>query len=182
MANYNCVEPAQETPADHSVVLVGADDSITFPAVDSCFAIAFVLADGKLVGGHVPTLWDAAEGERVFSAGTEKAMKKALGAAMAGCLGRIVADMNGRRGATAVTLAITLGDDDWSNHWTGILGQIGNPDEIRYRKERGPRNLIVYGNIHRIRVQAGGRGFYAAVPGSPWTFEDGARNPRDISV
>jgi hypothetical protein len=143
VANYNCVEPAQQTKGNHSVVLAQADDSITFPAVDSCFAIAFVLADGKLVGGHVPTLWDAAEGNTVFSSPN---IATALAGAMTGCLGRIVADMNGHRGTTGVTLAITLGDDDWSNPWIGILGQVGNPNEIRYRKDGGPRNMIVQGN------------------------------------
>ncbi|HTZ72186.1 MAG TPA: hypothetical protein VMB71_16135, partial [Acetobacteraceae bacterium] len=60
MANHNCVEPAQQNAADRSIVLAPAGDSITFPAVDSCFAICLALSDGTLLGGHVPVFFDDA--------------------------------------------------------------------------------------------------------------------------
>lgn len=54
MSTIACVEPAAATPGINSyLVLVAATDELLFPHVDSCIAIAFVMMDGRMVGGHV---------------------------------------------------------------------------------------------------------------------------------
>jgi hypothetical protein len=185
MPNFNCVEPAQENAANKHLVRVAAGDQITFPAVDSCFGVAFVLSDGRLVGGHVPTMWDdktfTVELSRAKHGGGDIA-SQAQSAMMQGCLTRVVEEMNGLRGDATVALAITLGDTDWSQFWEGMSGKAGYPKEIRYRKNFGPRNLIVDGNGQNITVQSGGAGHYAAVAGAAKTFADGAKKPTDIQV
>jgi hypothetical protein len=181
MANYNCVEPAQQTVADRYLVLAQANDQITFPAVDSCFAVAFVLSDGRLVGGHVPTFWDEATFTVEMSRARHTGSDPQAGA-MQTCLGRIIEGMNGLRGSTTVSLAVTLGDTDWNAFWNGLLGRAGYPLEIRYRKNAGPRNLILDGATTSINVQRGGAGAYANVVAAARTFANGARNPAAIGI
>ncbi|MDR3772591.1 MAG: hypothetical protein P4L26_04530 [Terracidiphilus sp.] len=181
MANFNCVEPAQASGVDHYLVLAQATDQITFPAVDSCFAVAFVLSNGTLVGGHVPAFWDAKAFDLEISR-SKHTGEDPQKSAMQGSLARIVEGMNGLRGNATVSLAITLGDADWSELWNGTVGRIGYPKEIRYRKPFGPRNLIVDGNTQNITVQAGGAGHYAAVPAAARTFADGVKKPQAITV
>ncbi len=49
-----CVEPAEAAPGGNRfLVNVPANDQLLFPHVDSCIAIAFVLGDGRMIGGHV---------------------------------------------------------------------------------------------------------------------------------
>jgi hypothetical protein len=53
MRTIRCVEPALAVGNLQYVVQVDATDELLFPHVDSCLAIAFLLADGRLIGGHV---------------------------------------------------------------------------------------------------------------------------------
>jgi len=60
-ATYNCVTPtevaANALARAAYLHVVSKDDTIFFPHVDSCTAIAFLCADGVMVGGHVPEDW-----------------------------------------------------------------------------------------------------------------------------
>jgi hypothetical protein len=181
MPNFNCVEPAQQNGADHTLVLATAADQITFPAVDSCFAIAFVLSNGGLVGGHVPTFWDTtAFTVEISRSSHTRADPQA--SAMQSSLAKIVEGMNGLRGNNTVSLAVTLGDNDWNDIWNGMIGRVGYPKEIRYRKPHGPRNLIVDGPGQTLTVQAGGAGAYVAVAAGALNFGNGARSPQPITI
>jgi hypothetical protein len=53
MRTIRCVEPALAVEGLAYLVYAEADDELLFPHVDSCLAIAFVLANGRAVGGHV---------------------------------------------------------------------------------------------------------------------------------
>lgn len=160
MPNYNCVEPANDNGADQHALIATAADSITFPAVDSCFAIGYVLSDGRLVGGHVPTFWDEKDLGLGFSlmakAGREGGQHDIQRHAMHENLSKIIGEMNVLRGDTTVTLCITLGDTAWNDLWTASIGRAGYPKEIRYRKNAGPRNLIVDGANAQVDVQSAG--------------------------
>jgi len=90
--------------------------------------------------------------------------------------------MNAARGGTKVRVAITLGDSQWDAAWDAVLGEVGFPKQIRYRKPSGPRNLIVDGTTQSAAVQSGGAGAYAAVPGAARAFAAGAINPQTIPV
>jgi len=58
---YNCVAPGEvagnSLPRAALLHVVSKDDILFFPHVDSCTAIAFLCADGVMVGGHVPMDW-----------------------------------------------------------------------------------------------------------------------------
>lgn len=62
MDTYYCVEPAWVAdygkPRTAYKHLVPKTDELLFPHVDSCMAIAFVLEDDRMVGGHVSFQWD----------------------------------------------------------------------------------------------------------------------------
>lgn len=172
MPNYNCVEPANDNAADHHALIVNAADSITFPAVDSCFAIAYVLTDGRLVGGHVPTFWDEKDLGLGFSL-MAKAERKGgqhdiQRHAMHLNLSKIIGEINVLRGNTTVALCITLGDTHWNDLWTGTIGRVGYPKEIRYRKVAGPRNLVIDGANAQVDVLNAG----VAVVGAAQAFVD----------
>jgi len=62
MDTYYCVEPAWVAeygkPRTAYKHLVPKTDELLFPHVDSCMAIAFVLDDDRMVGGHVSFQWN----------------------------------------------------------------------------------------------------------------------------
>ena len=175
MPNYNCVEPANDAGADQHALTANAADTITFPAVDSCFAIGFVLTDGSLVGGHVPTFWDAKdfglELSLLAKAGRKGQIHNAQTHAMKQGLSKIIGEINVLRGDTKVSLCITLGDTQWNVLWNAVIGRIGYPPEIRYRKNAGPRYLIVDGPNSSVDVQNAG----VPVVGAAEAFVRGGR-------
>ena len=175
MPNYNCVEPANDSGADNHALIANADDSITFPAVDSCFAIAYVLTDSRLVGGHVPTFWDEKDlglGFSLMAKADRKGEQHDIQLhAMQENLSKIIGEINVLRGKTTVALCITLGDTLWNNLWTGTIGRAGYPKEIRYRKVAGPRNLFVDGANSQVDVLNAG----VPVVGAAETFVRGNR-------
>jgi hypothetical protein len=59
MPDIRCYEPGLHGPLQ-SIHVAAATDRLIFPHVDSCLAIAFLLANGQMVGGHVPLQMDAA--------------------------------------------------------------------------------------------------------------------------
>lgn len=158
MANFNCVEPAQATVNDHTVVSATAADQITFPAIDSCFGIALLLDNATLVGGHVPTLWDdkafALEFSKYALANRKGGAYDPNAGGMPIALANVLAAMDIQRAGRKVMLAITLGDPEWSALWDEKIGTVGYPKQIRYRKGGGPRNLIVDAVAQSISVQA----------------------------
>jgi hypothetical protein len=60
---YNCVAPGEvagnRLPHCAYLHVASKEDIIYFPHVDSCTALIFILADGRIVGGHVPWQWGA---------------------------------------------------------------------------------------------------------------------------
>jgi len=65
MAELKCTEPGVYNDdskkaterGDGYVVEAGKLDSLYFPGVDSCLAVAFVLKSGRMIGGHIGTSW-----------------------------------------------------------------------------------------------------------------------------
>lgn len=178
MANFNCVEPAQQNATDHTVVSATAADQITFPAVDSCFAVALVLDNGTMLGGHVPTLWD----DKAFQLEMSKsavATVKGLAydpnaGSMSIALGNVMSAVNTLRNGRKVVLAVTLGDPEWHDLWDATtVALVGYPKQIRYRKGGGPRNLIVDAVAQSISVQAKVGGLYATDPTKTRGFNQG---------
>ena len=164
MPNYTCVEPANENVNDKRVVAVTANDRITFPAVNSCFAIGVVLSDGRLLGGHVPMFWDTPSTTVAMSL----MMKGENGEShqMQASITRIVSEINGHRNGTAVSAVITLGDAEWVPLWDALQGQLGYPKELRYQKNGGTGNLIIDGptSACSVELRNHGGGGYMPLP------------------
>ncbi|MDQ8020916.1 MAG: hypothetical protein REI94_03700 [Moraxellaceae bacterium] len=183
MPGCNCVEPANEAGLDRRVVSMGATDQITFPAVNSCFAIGVVLADGSLLGGHVPMYWDTPS----FSVGMSLTMvhgQDGEAHQMQASLARIVNEINGLRNGRDVSAVVTLGDVEWVTYWDAMLGHFGYPKEIRYRKNAGTCNLILDGALQMARVQrrlAAAAG-YSTVGNAARNFSVAARPATRVDV
>ena len=92
-----CVEPAvaAEGPYEY-LVEVEADDELLFPHVDSCLAIAFILEDGRVLGGHVGMMLPGADSLDPY------------GNAMSIC-----EQMLGKRKGAQVRRVILVGDGNW---------------------------------------------------------------------
>jgi hypothetical protein len=104
MAEWQCVEPSmlEEKPpwlpmTDKTLVVLQApaEDTVIFPHVDVCLAIAWLAADKSIIAGHVPAQWDST------SLPDE-----------AGCAKRVIAEMEKLRKG-AIDCVVTLGDRDW---------------------------------------------------------------------
>ena len=58
MAKVEILEPGKAIPANRGYAGVGdPGDELFFPAVDSCCAVAAILEDGTLIGGHLGAQW-----------------------------------------------------------------------------------------------------------------------------
>lgn len=185
MAVHNCVEPGKATANDHPVVSAAAADTIVFPAVDSCFAIALKLKDGTLLGGHVPTLWDdkafALEFSKFLLEGRKGGAYDPNSEGMPIALDNILAELDRRRAGEGVALAVTLGDPEWYDLWDKRVGKVGYPKQIRYRKGPGPRNLVFDGAAQSISVQALVGGHYATDPTKTRAFNQGTINAQPVA-
>ena len=94
-----CVEPAAASPGgDRYLVSVAADDELLFPHVDSCIAIAFLLGDGRMIGGHVGMMMPGATDLNPHG--------NAL---------QICNEMIAKVGASQVKKVIMVGDANWEN-------------------------------------------------------------------
>lgn len=187
MANHNCVEPAQQPAHGQTIVLAPAGDTITFPAVDSCFAICLLLQDGSLLGGHVPAFFDA----QAFDLEISKlsfGMRKGGNlvdpqvSGMTVSLDLITKLMNAQRNDRVASLAVTLGDEEWYDIWNKQPGTFGFPKQIRYRKNAGPRNLIVDSGNQRIQVQRQIGGHYLNQFAAQRQFNQGTINNVPIGI
>jgi hypothetical protein len=109
-----CVEPALAVMGDPNntfLVNVAAGTELLFPHVDSCMAIAMLLVDGRIIGGHVSMQLPVAN-----------APLDPLGNATA-----MLLQMNVLRGVTAVSKLVLVGDANWENDFvtgTNIIRQI----------------------------------------------------------
>ena len=56
MTVHVCVEPSSENTSGW-IKVAGADDTLKFPGVDSCLAMAFLMANGAMVGTHTGVFW-----------------------------------------------------------------------------------------------------------------------------
>jgi hypothetical protein len=118
MAIVRCVEPANESGPDKHIVIARAGDTLLLPHVDVCFGIVFILANGTLVGGHVPMQWDGtqalSQANRLVNAQT----------VLAGMLGAAIGLGSG------VSKIVTIGDDV-NNGWAPVFGVLPNPPNAR---------------------------------------------------
>lgn len=93
-----CVEPANVADGDGYVVVADSSESVLFPHVDSCLAIAFMLADNRIVGGHVGMQWGGSD--------DIKPADNSL---------RIVDEMLTCVGRSKISYVVFLGDPNWKN-------------------------------------------------------------------
>lgn len=98
-----CVEPAEALggPNDY-LVSVAANDELLFPHVDSCIAIAFILNDGSMIGGHV--------GMQMPTAANLDPHGNAM---------QICNQMMQRVGNAQVNTLLMVGDANWENEFIG---------------------------------------------------------------
>jgi hypothetical protein len=140
-----CLEPAKardpESPAPAGttkgdyVVKVSSDESILFPAVDSCMAIAFVLNNGDLIGGHIGMDWGnevPALMDRRPGYDTIKPFDLSMNARI------ILNEMLIKKGDKTIMCTFSIADTDWSpvaqnvsallrkteNYWHFIKGKM----------------------------------------------------------
>lgn len=104
-----CVEPA----AGQYAHFQSDDDIISFPHVDSCLAIAAVLGNGRIAGGHVGMFWGGPVPDASFNH-----LPTAWPPDPAGCASAVVFRMLALMAAEAleakhVRKLILLGADDW---------------------------------------------------------------------
>lgn len=97
MPPIRCVEPALANAIDLSVVDVPAGQELLFPHVDTCLAMAMLLADGRTIGGHA-SMQAADPNAPLDPYGNAKLM---------------LASMNMLRGATVVTKFVLIGAGHW---------------------------------------------------------------------
>jgi len=116
-----CVEPAEALGGPHNyLVQVPANDELLFPHVDSCIAIAFVLNDGRMIGGHVGMMMPAADNLDPH------------GNAM-----QICNQMLGLVGIALISQVLMVGDANWENEFVGnrnvvqdIINLVGCPNTL----------------------------------------------------
>jgi hypothetical protein len=98
-----CVEPAEAVGGRYDyLVQVPANDELLFPHVDSCIAIAFVLADGRMIGGHVGMMMPNVPDLNPY------------GNAMHICRQMLTATGNAR-----IANVLMVGDGNWENEFIG---------------------------------------------------------------
>ena len=188
MPIHRCVEPAQANANDHPIVVAPAGDGILFPSVDSCFAICLSLDDGTLLGGHVPVFFDdaafhVAMGLGAYNTGKGTANYDMQEDAMEWSLGKIIDEMNTRRGGTIARAAVTLGDSQWRPLWDKLRGKFGYAvRQIRYEKGAGARNLIVNTADNSVRVQRQIGGHYLNQFAHQRTIGQGTINAQPIQI
>jgi len=140
-----CFEPAKardvDTPSPAGttkggyVVRVGPEEDILFPAVDSCMAIAWVLQNGDLIGGHIGMDWGnevPALMDRRPGYDTIKPFDLSMNARI------ILNEMLVNKGNQGIVCAFSIADNDWSpiaqnvsaliketeNYWHFIKGKM----------------------------------------------------------
>ena len=121
MPTFHCVEPALVEGVKDCVMCVNPGNELLFPHVDVCMAIAFILANDCMVGGHVPGMWD----ENDFPPDINR---NAI---------RIFDGMRAHvqlRGSSVLKL-ITLGDSEWDDTMNTIGGRLGGAEHLRIHKE-----------------------------------------------
>jgi hypothetical protein len=99
MPPVKCVEPAEaraNDPAYNCIVSAPKETELMFPHVDSCLAIAMLLDDGRVVGGHVGLFMSGATAPDA-QRNTEA----------------IFAEMQHLRGVTTITSLYLVGESSW---------------------------------------------------------------------
>lgn len=146
MAEWQCVEPSmlEEKPGwltltDKTlwVLAAPADDTVIFPHVDVCLAIAWMAADKSIVAGHVPAQWDST------SFPDE-----------AGCAKRVIAEMEKLRKGP-VDCVVTLGDREWKRVVDSMTESLKPGQFLKIWKDiSGGADLRLDGPEKKISVHA----------------------------
>jgi len=115
MSTIRCVEPAKIDEGDGYVVVASSQESVVFPGVDSCLAIAFIMSDNRYIGGHVGMQWGLGSDLEP----TDNTVK-------------IAKEMLGHVNKKKISKVIFVGDPHWDS---GIMKELwGDMDaEIRNR-------------------------------------------------
>jgi hypothetical protein len=132
MTTKHCVEPAHAQGAALYVQHAGPGDEILFPHVDSCMAIAFILDDGTVIGGHVPAQWGPQD--PLDYAGNADRVSSLMTAAFI-----LLSDFERRTHRFARKL-VTLGDGNWRRQADCVFKVrtgVGVTDHLHYDKQVG---------------------------------------------
>jgi hypothetical protein len=97
-----CVEPGLAVNGAQYLVTCPANDELLFPHVDSCLAIAFLLVDGRIVGGHVGMQLPTSPDLDPY-----------------GNANAIANQMIGAAQGVGITQVILAGDGNWENDFIG---------------------------------------------------------------
>ncbi len=98
MTILRCVEPAEAKGEDKHIQVAGPGDELIFPHVDVCIAVACVLSNGTIVGGHIPYMFGD---ETKVSKNPQRKSAR-----------RVLEDMSEHVGTKKVAILITLSDKD----------------------------------------------------------------------
>lgn len=147
MAEWQCVEPSmlQEKPewlalTDKSwaVLKAPAEDTVVFPHVDVCLAIAWLRSTKVIVAGHVPAQWDAHSPID-----------------MEGCAKRIMVDMDKLQSEANIEFVITLGDRAWKSIVDRMVDIAKPKQQLSIWKDiPGGGDLRIDGTTKKISVNA----------------------------
>jgi hypothetical protein len=120
------------------VLQAPAEDTVIFPHVDVCLAIAWLAADKSVIAGHVPAQWDRT------SFPDE-----------AGCAKRVIAEMEKLRKGAAIDCVITLGDDEWKRVVDSMTESLKPKQYLKIWKDiAGGADLRLDGPDKKITVHA----------------------------
>jgi hypothetical protein len=112
------VEPANIDQGDGYVVKASSQESVIFPGVDSCLAIAFIMSDNRYICGHVGMQWSK-ESELEPTDNTLK----------------IIGEMIQRVNKKKISKVIFVGDPHWDS---GIMKELWGQMEIKIRNRLRP--------------------------------------------
>lgn len=94
------LEPGEAIPKNRGYVGVAdAGGKIVFPHVDSCCALAFILQDGTLIGGHLGAQWPGTKGVNYVQNGMR--------------VERLMQENRKRLGDKSVTTVVSVGPGNW---------------------------------------------------------------------
>ncbi|HYK37026.1 hypothetical protein [Alloacidobacterium sp.] len=147
MAEWQCVEPSMllekpewlaVTDKTKAILKAPAEDTVIFPHVDVCLAIAWLSSSKRIVAGHVPAQWD-----RQSPVDQE------------GCANKVMAEMNKLQGESPIEFVITLGDEEWQPVIDRMVNNLKPKQYVKIWKEiSGGGDLRLDGMSKKISVSA----------------------------
>jgi hypothetical protein len=130
MSTIRCVEPAKSNEGDGYVVVASSQESVVFPGVDSCLAIAFIMSDNRYICGHVGMQW----GMESDLEPTDNTLK-------------IVEEMLGQVNNKKISKVIFVGDPHWDS---GIMKELWGQMEDKIKERLRPTIPAVRERLKKI--------------------------------